>query len=56
MTSNVIIVETAHPHIIAEATGPHKREFPPKPNAKESNPAIVVKEVIKIGTTRRRAA
>ena len=56
MTNNVIKVETANPHIIAEATGPHSREFPPRPDAKDSNPAIVVKEVIKIGTTRRRAA
>lgn len=35
------------------ATGPQISELPPRPVASENNPAIVVMEVIIIGTTRR---
>jgi len=56
MTNSVRNVETIKPQTMAVATGPHMREWPPRPVARENKPAMVVNEVIKIGMTRRRAA
>ena len=44
------------PQTIAVATGPQINEDPPRPAARENNPAMVVITVITIGTTRRRPA
>ena len=52
MKNNVRIVETVKPHTMEAATGPHNRECPPRPVARENNPAIVVRDVISIGMTR----
>ena len=49
-------VENPKPHTIEVATGPHKSEYPPSPVASENSPAIVLNEVIKMGTTRLLAA
>ena len=49
-------VENPKPHTIEVATGPHNSECPPSPVASENKPAMVLKDVINIGTTRLRAA
>ena len=53
---SVSMVENPIPHTIVLATGPQSKDSPPSPIAREERPAIVVNEVINIGTTRRRAA
>ena len=50
------MVATNRPNTMLVATGPHSSDFPPSPVARENKPAIVVKAVMIIGTTRRRAA
>ena len=55
-TTKVRLVEKAKPQTIAVATGPQIRDFPPNPVVRENKPATVVKDVMRIGTTRRRAA
>jgi hypothetical protein len=42
---------TARPATILDATGPHNKDLPPKPAAKENKPAMVVVVVIMTGTT-----
>jgi hypothetical protein len=54
--NNVSTVENAKPHTILDATGPHSKLLPPRPNAKENKPPIVVVVVMSMGTTRLRAA
>ena len=56
MENKVNTVEKVSPQTIDVATGPHSSDWPPSPTASENNPATVVSEVIRIGTTRRRAA
>ena len=56
IANNVSRLEKASPQTIAVATGPHISDSPPSPSASDDNPAIVVKVVINIGMTRRRAA
>ena len=56
ITNKVSMVENANPHTMDDATGPQINDSPPNPVANENSPAIVVKEVIIIGITRRRAA
>ena len=46
MTNKVNTVENINPHTIADATGPHNNDLPPRPTASENKPAIVVNEVI----------
>ena len=50
------MVEIASPHTIAVAKGPQISDFPASPAASENNPAMVVTEVIRTGTTRLLAA
>ena len=56
ITNKVSTVENANPQTIAVATGPQISDLPARPAASENNPAMVVREVISIGITRRRAA
>ena len=56
MTNRVSTVENPRPQTIEAATGPHSNDLPPSPTASENRPPMVVTEVIRIGTTRRRAA
>ena len=49
MTKSVNNDEKARPQTIAVANGPQINDFPAKPLASEKSPAIVVREVIKIG-------
>ena len=56
MTISVNTVENASPQTMAVATGPHIRESPARPTAREKSPAIVVNDVMSIGITLRLAA
>ena len=56
MTKRVNTVEKLNPQTIVVATGPHNNDLPPRPTARAKRPAIVVTEVIVIGTTLRLAA
>jgi hypothetical protein len=49
-------VATARPQTMAEATGPHRRESPPQPKAREMRPSMTVRVVMMMGSRRRRAA
>src|SRR5690606_32121296 len=54
--NRVSTVENPSPQTMLAATGPHISDFPPSPIASDSSPPMVVVEVIRIGTRRRRAA
>ena len=43
----------ASPATMLDATGPHSKELPPSPAARENNPAMVVEVVMRMGMTRR---
>ena len=54
--NKVSVVATNSPKTMLVATGPRKSDLPPSPAANENRPAMVVRDVIRLGMTRRLAA